>query len=70
MNLTEIKKELYKQKPVANLRYIRKGVAYYYADLEQQRINFEVPVSDMGDAYFTPSMDGKLLNRWITLTEE
>jgi hypothetical protein len=39
MTNTEIKKELYKQKPEATLRYIRKGVAHYYADLEQQRVH-------------------------------
>jgi hypothetical protein len=65
MTTTEIKKELYKQKPDASIRFIRKGVAYYYADLEQGRVNFEVPVDDMGDADFLPTMDAKLLNRWI-----
>jgi hypothetical protein len=70
MNITEIKKELYKKKPEASLRYIRKGVAYYYADLETVRVNFEIPVSDMGDADFTPRMDAKLLNRWIVPTED
>ena len=65
MTNTEIKKELYKQKPEATLRYIRKGVAYYYADLEQQRVDFEVPINDMGDADFTPRMDAKLLGRWL-----
>jgi hypothetical protein len=47
------------------LRYIRKGYLYYYADLVEQRVNFEVPVSDIGDADFTPTMDAKLLNRWL-----
>lgn len=65
MTNTEIKKELYKQKPDATLRYIRTGVAYYYADLEQQRVYFEVPVNDMGEADFTWNMDAKLLIRWL-----
>lgn len=65
MTNTEIKKELNKKKPEAFLRYIRKGVAYYYADLEQQRVDFEVPVNDMGDADFTTHMDAKLLSRWL-----
>lgn len=65
MTTTELKKELYKQKPDASIRFIRKGVAYYYADLDQERVNFEVPVDDMGDADFLPTMDAKLLNRWI-----
>lgn len=66
MTLTEIKKELYKQKPDAHLRYIRKGIAYYYSDLNEKRVNFEVPVSDMGDADFGPTMEGKLLIRWLS----
>lgn len=74
MDLIEIKKQLYKQKPTSNLLYIRKGVAYYEAKikievdstLKDKSIFFEVPVSDMGDADFTSIMEGKLLNRWIS----
>lgn len=74
MDLIEIKKQLYKQKPTSNLIYIRKGVAYYEAKikievdstLKDKSIFFEVPVSDMGDADFTSIMEGKLLNRWIS----
>ena len=29
MEINDIKKELYKQKPTANILFIRKGVAYY-----------------------------------------
>lgn len=73
MTNIEIKKALYKQKPEASLLMIRKGVAYYDAKIKIEEepiikyktIFFEVPVSDMGDADFTPTMDGKLLNRWI-----
>lgn len=65
MTTTEIKKELYKQKPEAHLRFIRKGVAHYYSDLSELRVNFEIPVSDMGDADFGTTMDGKLLIRWM-----
>ena len=65
MTTTEIKKELYKQKPAAHLRYIRMGTAYYYANLKEQVIEFEIPVSDMGNADFEPIMEAKLLLRWI-----
>lgn len=65
MTVTEIKKELYKQKPRAFFLFIRKEVAYYYADLEQQRVKFEIPVDDMGDADFGSTMEAKLLIRWI-----
>lgn len=64
--LNEIKKALYKEKPVAQFQYIRKGITYYQTHLtELGVVNFEVPVSDMGDADFTQEMEGNLLNRWI-----
>ncbi len=68
MTITEIKKALYKQKPNAHIQFVRKGVVYYYTDLEERRVYFEVPVDDMGDADFMPTMDAKLLNRWIVET--
>jgi hypothetical protein len=61
----EIKKELYRQKPRAILGLIRNGVAYYHADLEQQRVFFEIHFNEMGITDFTPNMDAKLLGRWI-----
>lgn len=66
MNTTEIKKELYKQKPIAILVFIRKGDALYKTTLENDiNIYFNVPVADMGDYDFTSEMDAKLLARWI-----
>ena len=69
MEKIEIKKALYKQKPKARIKFIRMGTAYYYADLEEKRIQFEIPVDDMGDADFLPEMEAKLLQRWINVTE-
>ena len=66
MEKNEIKKALYKQKPQARFTMIRKGNAHYYADLEEMRVHFEIPVSDMGDADFLIEMDAKLLIRWIS----
>jgi hypothetical protein len=74
MNLTDIKKELYKQKPTAELICIRGGIAHYDTTIrlpeslgvENKTIFFAIPVQDMGDADFTPTMDAKLLIRWIT----
>ena len=66
MEKNEIKKSLYKQNPKATLDYIRKGYAYYFTVLEDgTKINFEIPISDMGDADFFSHMDSKLLTRWI-----
>jgi hypothetical protein len=69
MGITEIKKELYKQKPIAAFKFIRMGVAYYTAAIEYDNktvdIEFQVLVNDMGDTDFLPYMDAKLLNRYI-----
>ena len=73
MTTTEIKKELYKQKPSANLLYIRKGIAYYESTINVQEtpkfiyktLLFEIPVIDMGDSDFNAIMDAKLLIRWM-----
>lgn len=66
MDIVTVKKFLYKQKPKATLRYIRKGVAYYDTCLENgKKIVFEIPIGDMGDADFLPIMEGKHLIRWI-----
>lgn len=69
MTRNDIKKELYKQKPTAELLYIRGGVAHYSSkigiDGERKTIFFEVPVSDMGESDFTPKMSAQLLIRWL-----
>lgn len=71
---TEIKKRLYKQKPKAFLKLIRIGVAYYECTIVMDNktivINFEIPISDMGNADFYPEMEAKLLNRWIVITDQ
>ncbi len=66
MEINEIKKALYKQNPKAGIVFIRKGVAYYRCMLEDgESIQFEVPVSDMGDADFHNEMEAKLLIRYM-----
>ncbi len=69
MKKAEIMKVLYKNKPQASLRFIRKGVAYYFTVVDEQEINFEIPVEDMGDADFFSGMEAKHLNRWIVSEE-
>ncbi len=67
MDKNEVKKAVYKQKPKAFVRFIRKSVAYYDAILEDDtKITFEVPTEDMGDADFHNEMDAKLLLRWLS----
>ena len=70
MEKNEIKKALYKQKPMATIQFIRIGVAYYEATIRDDEglkvmVGFQVPVSDMGDTDYFPQMDAKLLNRYI-----
>jgi hypothetical protein len=77
MTTNEIKKELYKQRPKAELLYIRQGIAFYDTKIKEceepiikyKTVFFEVPVSDMGNADFFPEMDAKHLNRWIVNEE-
>jgi hypothetical protein len=63
MDKNEIKKLLYKGDYYAKLDYIRKGIAYYA--LKELLVAFQIPVSDMGEADFFPSMEAKLLIRWL-----
>jgi hypothetical protein len=70
MDLNTIKKELYKQNPVANLIFILKGVVEYQSKIKDENdkdlsITFHVPVEDMGDAAFFESMSAKLLIRYL-----
>lgn len=65
MEKNVIKKELYKQNPDADFVFIKNGIAYYYADLPEERIHFQIPVSDMGEGEFKRTMDSKYLIRWI-----
>lgn len=87
MTLTEIKKEIYKQQPIAYFQFIRLGVAYYYGVIKGEeavdavpqsttvykdgrcwhgiRVKFEIPINDMGNSDFLPTMEAKYLIRWI-----
>lgn len=70
METNEIKKTLYKQKPLAKFDCITGGVAYYktqvdIGNIELKTVTFGVPVSEMGETTFGSEMDAKLLNRYI-----
>lgn len=65
-NINEIKKALYREKPVAKKVDERNGIYAYDATLvDGTIIQFDVPISDMGDAKFEDQMDAKLLIRYI-----
>lgn len=65
MEKNELKKVLYREKPLANLTYVRKGVIYYECVVNDIHILFEVPVNDIGDADFFPTMRAQHLIRWL-----
>lgn len=75
MTLTEIKKELYKQAPVAIFFLAKKGRLMYSADIRNpvsgffENIVFEIPFTDMGDAEFENEMAAKHLIRYIVSPE-
>lgn len=70
MTKIEIKKALYKEKPEAYFAYLRMGNAYYTTALAHgDIIHFCIPVEEMGDTDFLPTMDAKLLQRWIDVAE-
>jgi len=68
MTHTEIKKELYRQNPLAHFMGAKKGHMHYRTILvDEKHVWFEVPFTDIGDAVFYPDMDAKLLIRWLVV---
>lgn len=72
MEKNDIKKALYKQKPLAQLQSINKDGIWYMVMIEvkdtiidYETIYFKIPFIDIGDATFNISMDAKLLIRYI-----
>lgn len=65
MTPTEIKKLLYKEKPLAQFSYAKKGYLIYQVSLKGEIIYFQIPFDDIGDAEFTPEMQSQLLIRYL-----
>lgn len=67
----EIKKELYKNKPLAHRIYVghHQYKYYCYVDLNngQFKCKFTVPVKDMWETEFTDSMPAQLLIRYLDI---
>lgn len=72
MNTIEIKKELYKQKPVAIFERATKTALLYSAELIEgaETIYFSVPFIDIGDASFEREMPSQLLIRYLITKEQ
>jgi hypothetical protein len=77
MTLTEIKKVLYKEKPLAHFDHCRKdarGICLLYFCVigppESDNIQyFRVPIEDIGDAVFPSIIYSQLLIRYIIQPE-
>lgn len=70
MELNDIKKALYKEKPWAFFEYVDKDGVHYHATLENNTyIRFTIPTNDLGDAKFFQRMEAKYLIRYITSNE-
>lgn len=70
MELNEIKKALYREKPFAYRQSdIMEDVWEFHAWLEDRTLlKFKVPVSDMGEKKFNNMEPAQLLIRWIQLS--
>lgn len=66
MNTNEIKKALYKEKPIAIKIAIDGYEQHYTAKTSLGEVLFRVPVSDMGDRLFEDKIPAQLLIRWIS----
>lgn len=65
MEKNEIKKELYKQKPIAKFDKIIGGVGYWQTTVADQTVTFAIPFEDMGSTEFTSEISSQLLIRWL-----
>lgn len=71
MNKDEIKKALYKQKPIAELIHVKKnGVTYMTSLIPGGFVVFRVPLNEIGDAEWLVEMPSQLLIRYILLDNE
>lgn len=79
MTLTEIKKELYRNKPTAHIISVFKRAITYETNfwidkdtsIKQNVVcYFRVPFEDIGDAVFHPQMAAQLLIRYIVDQQE
>lgn len=70
IDLNEIKKVLYKEKPIAKslktVGIFDSETYIYYALTSLGLIEFKVPLSEMGENIFDDEVPAQLLIRWIT----
>lgn len=69
--IDEIKKALYKEKPIAIRSYTNLKFYGYTAILKDQTVvKFIIPISEMGDLRFGNTEQSQLLIRWIKQKKE
>ena len=68
--VNEVKKKLYKEKPLAIFTSVAKDGIVYESRLEDgTKIMFRIPLNDLGESRFHPHMDAKLLARYIIVVD-
>ena len=65
MEKNEVKKLLYKEKPIATRTQELDQVCFYEAETTKGKITFEVPYREMGETEFSSKEPAQLLIRWI-----
>lgn len=63
MTKTEIKKALYKEKPIATRVSIVSGFAWYETKIEAGKLGFKIPLSE--SIGFDETIPAQLLIRWL-----
>ena len=65
MEINEIKKLLYKEKPTAVLQNVRKDGILYTTGFGDNTISFLVPLAELGETIWERQMEAKLLIRYL-----
>lgn len=65
MELNEIKKALYKEKPQANFSHAKRDGLTYVTKLGKDILYFIVPLSEIQDGVFEQKMPAQQLIRWL-----
>lgn len=65
MELNEIKKALYKEKPLAKRLFMDDNVARYEAKTKDGECYFVIPLNDAHGANLQDTMPSQLLIRWL-----
>ena len=65
MELTALKKFLYKEKPLATFESISKNGIRYKLELPDRNVHFLIPLEEIGNATFPIGLEAQLLIRYI-----